>query len=416
MTRTVNQATALDAAVGSYEALVTVGGITDRVHFRSGTPLGNDDALLPLALEPSMRVGGVLDLPRGLSPSMRSSCSEIQGLLANWSGKGRVPQFERLEILTSDLPSQPTEGTRGVGAFFTSGVDSTYTALKHHDEITHLIFVDRYDIPQASPAAREAMLAFVRSSAARLDKPLVEVETNLRDFSDRWLTWEFYHGAALATVALLLSQELFKVYIPSTFELSFMVPWGSHPSLDPLWGTDSVAIIHDGSEADRLRKILAIAEHPGALSRLRVCWEHPGDTEESQNCGACEKCTRTMLSLWRCGLLESATSFPDHLNLDAVAHARLHVPAVRSQYREALAHAIRLRDPALSWALARALVTSELAEGLSGTKRQLRRSATMRRLAGRLRGRRSGPGSHAGGAGSSGMTSSPAQNEEAPPS
>jgi hypothetical protein len=406
-TRAVNRATVLAAAVGSYEVLVTVGDISDRVHFRSETPLGDDDALLPLALVPSMRVGGVLDLPRGLSPSMRSSCPEIQDLLAQWSGRRGVPQFEHVEVLTNDRPSQPAEAIRGVGAFFTSGLDSTYTALKHSDEITHLIYVDGFDLPHASPAVREAALMFVRSSAARLGKQLIEVETNLRDFSDRWLSWDFYHGAALATVALLLSQQLFKVYIASSFPSWQLSLWGSHPSLDPLWGTDGVVIVHDGSEADRIQKIRAIAEHPGALSRLRVCWENPGDTQESQNCGACEKCMRTMLVLWQCGLLELATSFPDHVDPRAVAHTRLelHDIDIRSQWKEAFVHAIRVREPALSCALALVLVRSTLDKGLDSTRQELGRSATIRRLVGWVRGRRSRPGGAYPPAASSGAVS-----------
>ena len=386
----VNQATVLDSTAGSYEVLVSVGGISDHVHFRSETPLGNDDALLPMALEPSMRVGGVLDLPRGLSPSIRSSCPKIQDLLADWSGRSGVPQFEHVEVRTSDRPSEPAKG-RGVGAFFTSGLDSTYTALKHSDEITHLIYVDRFDLPHASSAVREAALMSVRSSAANLNKQLIEVETNLRDFSDRWVSWTFYHGAALATVALLLSQQLYKVYIPSSLALWQIGPWGSHPSLDPLWGTDSMAIVHDGSEADRIQKIRAIAEHPGALSHLRVCWENAGDTEESQNCGTCEKCLRTMLSLWRCGLLERATSFPDHIDPWAVVRARLPRPDIdiRSQWHDAFVYAIKVREPALSCVLALVLVRASLAQRFGDTKWNLWRLGATRRLAEWRRGRRS---------------------------
>ncbi len=389
-TLVVNQATVLDATAGSYEVLLTVGGVSDRVHFRSATPLGNDDALLPMVLEPSMRVGGVLDLPGGLSPSSRAACPKIQDLLADWSGRDGVPHFEHIEVRTNDRTAEPAQG-RGVGAFFTSGLDSTYTALKHSDEITHLIFVDGFEHPHASPAVREAALKFVRGSAANLDKPLIEVETNLRDFSDRWVSWTFYHGAALATVALLLSEQLCKVYIPSSLALWQIAPWGSHPSLDPLWGTNGEAIVHDGSEAERIEKIQVLAEHGGALSRLRVCWENPGDTEQSQNCGTCEKCMRTMLSLWRCGLLERATSFPDHIDPWTAAHARLPLPDIdiRSQWHDAFVHAVKARDLAMSCALAVVLVRSSVTQRMNDTRWDLRRSQVIMRLVEWLRGRRS---------------------------
>jgi hypothetical protein len=46
--------------------------------------------------------------------------------------------------------------------------------------------------------------------------------------------------------------------------------------------------------------VLAIAEDPVAHVTLRVCWLNP---DQSNNCGRCEKCLRTMTSLAAAGVL-----------------------------------------------------------------------------------------------------------------
>src|SRR6185369_5970784 len=52
-------------------------------------------------------------------------------------------------------------------------------------------------------------------------------------------------------------------------------------------------IVHDGAEASRTEKVRCIAKNQEALDWLRVC----GNDTVDYNCGSCEKCLRTMMSL-----------------------------------------------------------------------------------------------------------------------
>ena len=69
--------------------------------------------------------------------------------------------------------------------------------------------------------------------------------------------------------------------------------YGSHPLLDPCYGSAALSIHHDGVRYSRLDKVGILAGWDVGLQHLRVCTRpnHP----DVLNCGRCEKCTRTML-------------------------------------------------------------------------------------------------------------------------
>jgi hypothetical protein len=207
-----------------------------------------------------------------------------------------------------------------VGCFFSGGVDSFFSVLTHRNELTHLVFVHGFDVELDDTELRDRVAIEARTAAAELDMPLIEVETDLRETFDRCSDWERYHGGALASVALLLRATLGKIYIAASDPWAVMVPWGSHPLLDPLWSTDDLTIVHDGSRADRGQKVESFRDEPVALKRLHVCWENP---DGAYNCGRCGKCVRTMLDLRMAGLLDQCVTLPDNLDTARVARTPL---------------------------------------------------------------------------------------------
>src|SRR5690606_29425499 len=109
-------------------------------------------------------------------------------------------------------------------------------------------------------------------------------------------------------------QGLAKVLIPSTHPYRDILPWGSSPLTDHLWSTEQVRIVHDGAEATRVEKLTELLVHePLAMQHLRVCTMNDGGLE---NCGRCNKCIRTMLTLELVGRLASDPSFPSTLPRD----------------------------------------------------------------------------------------------------
>ena len=164
------------------------------------------------------------------------------------------------------------------------------------------------------------------TAAAELDRPLITVETNLREIADkRRATWGRPHptdfwgsrvaGSTLASAALVLQGSLRKLYVPGSYTYKELFPWSSHPLLDPLWSTSDLESVHDGCEAARLEKVGAISDWSGPLRHLRVCYLN---SQDRYNCAKCEKCLRTLVALRLHGVRDKLDAFDKPLSLKRV--------------------------------------------------------------------------------------------------
>jgi hypothetical protein len=130
-------------------------------------------------------------------------------------------------------------------------------------------------------------------------KSLIPVETNFYAFGYRYnLSRDLSQGACLGSIALLLGMP--RAFVPASYSYSQLVPLGSHPLTDPLWTNECMEIVHEGAEVGRLEKIRKISECESALANLRVCFH-----DANVNCGKCDKCLRTMISLKLLGVSDA---------------------------------------------------------------------------------------------------------------
>jgi hypothetical protein len=271
-------------------------------------PSGN--AALAMTLVPAMRTARSLVLADSLSPQLFASQAAIQKLFRQWDD-----QFHAVPV-TAPLGEPRQASTGGTGLFFSGGVDSFFSLLRHREEITHLIFVRGFDIKLHKPDVQAAVLPVMRAVAAQMNKTLVEVSTNIREFSDSLVDWGLdYNGAAVAAVALLLAPTLNKVYVASSHSETDTFRWGSHLFLDHHYSTETLSLIHDGAKATRVEKVAAIADDRLVQQTLRVCFRNKGG---AYNCGRCEKCLRTMINLRVAGALEKVVTFDRDLRLNEV--------------------------------------------------------------------------------------------------
>ncbi len=117
------------------------------------------------------------------------------------------------------------------------------------------------------------------------------------------------HAAHLAAAAHLFPGALRSASIASSADLRrHYRPWGSHPLLDPLYGSGAIAIRHSGHEFARLEKVSDISRWDLAMSELIVCNETPLPAGV-RNCGRCEKCMRTLFEFLAVGSLSKASTF-----------------------------------------------------------------------------------------------------------
>ena len=229
---------------------------------------------MPLRLVRAVAEGKAADLGR-ISPRLASNLETIRDIYAAWIPGHKVP-------LNFELSSDTAAPCQGVSLFYSCGVDSFYSLIKHREEIDSLILIHGFDVPLAETKPFALVEAQAREVAGIFGKRLMVVRTNLHWEESSLYTdrpripcdWAMYHGAALAAIAYALAPNHRKVYIASTTSYEDLHPWGSHPLLDPLWSTDALQIIHDGGET-RMDKLRVVIQHPEALSRLRVCWETP---------------------------------------------------------------------------------------------------------------------------------------------
>jgi len=258
-----------------------------------------------------------------VSPLLASNVETIRDIYVAWTGLSQITLA--FEVAPAAAPCS------GVSLFFSGGVDSYYSLIKHRDEIESLVFVHGFEIPLADLETFASAQAQVREAAGLFGKRLIVVRTNMRwerpndppltNLSWEWphspCGWFMGHGAGMATVAHALAPNHGKMYIASSHSYADLHPWGSHPLLDPLWSSEAVQIVHDGGET-RVEKLRVLAQYPEALKRLRVCHRSYG----SENCGLCEKCLRTMLGLLAVGV-DRCAAFPDTLTPELVRQPKL---------------------------------------------------------------------------------------------
>jgi hypothetical protein len=337
------------------------------------------DTLLALLLLPATRLRRPVRIDGEVSPRILGAVPAIQAHYESW---GR--RFRAVDVLADARTPAATPAAAGA-CLFSGGVDSFYTLLRHQDSITHLIFVHGFDIDLADARRRNFAVSTAREVADRMGKQLVEVETNLRSFSDVHVDWILYFGAAMAAVALLLQPSFGRVFFASGFARSDWAenppPAGSHFALDPLWSTEASEIVHADADVTRIEKIRYIAQEPLAMDHLLVCYEGSG---EPYNCGRCSKCLRTMASLRLMGALERCRTLPDELDLDALAAMKDRSGSQPHFIRQNLRLA-REHDPELASALAASLEGSDLRSRLKAGRDRARALVADTRWAARYR-------------------------------
>lgn len=275
-------------------------------------------ALLPVAAtlhEP-------LRLPLPVDARLLENLRELLRIWTAW-----YPSLAMVPIEAEPCDAPPRGRTM---AFFSGGVDSFFTALRHGagdgtprtERIDDLVFVHGFDIRLANERALGNVLPVLERAADALGKPLLTVTTNLRETVFGATDWnQLSHGAALAAVALAMGPRYSTALVPSSAGYRDLRFWGSHPLTDPLFTSSRTRIVHDGPAFMRAEKTEYVAQSDIALGALRVCWR----SDDGWNCQACNNCYRTMLTLEALGVLDRSATF-DRARLDLDRASRIFCP------------------------------------------------------------------------------------------
>jgi len=261
-------------------------------------------ALAPLAAlrRESLRVHAPVDA------LLRDGVQEVTRVWQSW-----YPELLAVAIEAESLTSG-REAPGATASFFSGGVDSFFTALRHaagdgtpaSETIADLVLVHGFDIPIDNEPAFAHVEQSLQRAAASLGKRLVVVATNLRKTQFDHTDWSrVSHGAALAAVAHAVGGAYDTVLIGSSAGYRDLRFWGSHPLTDPMFTSSRTRVVHDGPAFMRVDKTQYVARSAVAMAHLRVCWQ----SDDGRNCGACNTCYRTMLALDAINALDACATF-----------------------------------------------------------------------------------------------------------
>jgi hypothetical protein len=158
--------------------------------------------------------------------------------------------------------------------------------------------------------------------------------------------------------------------IASTHDIPNLIPWGSHPLVDPNFSSVDMRIHHDSLELSRFAKTRLVGEWDVGLQNIRVCTANwPGT-----NCGRCEKCVRTMLALEALDALEQSAAFDAQtLSKETVRHITLFTENQLTYYGELIGPLRRAGREDLARAVEFVLARYRREVGLSGRLRRFDR-------------------------------------------
>lgn len=307
------------------------GGSTEQLWFDVPAHLGADlstsgnpwlACLLPMAVT----LNESLTLCRPVDAALHEGAV---ALMQTWSGCYPARGYRRVELDCDLLPTLPALPGAKLVQFFTGGVDSFFTLLRHAPDgdavdrrsIDELLTIWGFDIPLTASAAFDRVAARVASIGALSGQSAAVMATNIRESAWRMTHWgEIGQGPVMAGMALALERRYRHALLPASVSYDVYLPYGTHPLFDPLLSTAGLRFEDDGGQWTRTEKLAWVVRSALAMKELRVCWAGQSDT----NCGRCEKCLRTLAMLEILGARDRAVTFPaDSWSVSALGDLRL---------------------------------------------------------------------------------------------
>ena len=282
----------------------------------------NPHAFLVGSILPAMHYGEKrIFIDAEICPELKDNLTSAMQWIRHWY---YGPDRDLVKIDAGKRRGLPgTRTPERSGFFFSGGIDCLASLranrinypLEHPGSIRDGLLIYGQNIESDnSPETFKKAYAEFSGFAAENALCLIPVYTNIRLLEEGKEMFSINHGAILGAVAHAFSGRLTTVCISASDSIpglqfvhsSFVKPHGSHPLLDPCYGSSDLRIRHDGITMTRLDKTKLIADWEPALKNIRVC----GPNWPGNNCGKCEKCIRTMLELLAAGVLKKSDAFP----------------------------------------------------------------------------------------------------------
>lgn len=260
-----------------------------------------------------------------ISQMAMRNVEELQSIWQMW----RPKTYKKIEILPDRVDTSRIVKTQEKAiAAFSGGVDSIYTAMRHtrllpenvRYPLSDALMIHGFDVDIDNISGFKKLVSRVTPILTDLNIKLRTLRTNSREL--KLQNWDDSHGLELAACLHMYYDEFaFGLVGSSGPYYNFILPWGSNAVTDRLISGNNLSIIHDGGGSFRTDKVNDIKNYPLACKLLRVCYE---DTENSKNCGKCEKCVRTQLAFLAAGAKSIPECFPEGFNLQIIKDVKLY--------------------------------------------------------------------------------------------
>jgi hypothetical protein len=257
------------------------------------------------------------ELDHRVATSMEAVREEFKAMYPSLAWSGSIAAKRLVEV-----PSRPA-GRFSAASFYTGGVDSTWTALRHAAPDLLLIRVWGSDVRLENEDEWRAVAAHAQGFADTFGGGFAHVRSNFRSISYRrldrltpaitlwWIDVQMSLALAGLAAPLLHHHGIPLLRIASSYTAAYSAPSVLLPRVDDKVSLATARFGHDSWEYSRQAKIKAIVEFHRERKNvqwpLMVCWlSRPG----RENCGRdCEKCIRTVIGLSMAGADLAAYGF-----------------------------------------------------------------------------------------------------------
>ncbi len=307
--------------VAEYSVLVETSNETKKLWYRVNRSYADfisdkaDTALLALIL-PAMLSGENIHVCGSLSERLFYNLSgPFQKLL-----QIVIPTLKTIHLEAEDLNSFILKA-KGVATGYTGGIDSTSVIIDHTSDtkpagfrLTHLFYNNVGGANSRDRDVFNARSSHIENQAKQFNLPIIITDSNLDSFYTKELGWQLTHSIRNCTVAYLFEKQVGRFYYASGLRYADIKALPKRdiayidPILLPLLTKECIEVIPSGSEYSRPEKTMKYLKHSCGSSKPMVCTKNRKNLDK-ENCGVCEKCKRTLLTIEIAGQLDSYKQF-----------------------------------------------------------------------------------------------------------
>jgi hypothetical protein len=252
-----------------------------------------------------------------VDPALLESVAEaLAWIMSAFGYEYPAPVLEATHVNRSPAPRGRHAGmlSCGVDSLAMLRLNHARYAPSHPRRIAAGVVIGGFDCVTPAQYAQLMERAHAVGEAAGIE--VLDVNTNIAEVA-QWphptrpfpvFSPREYQACILIAAAHALSGRISSVSVASwgaaSLAVAFQRARGSHPLLDPLYGSSSMRVFHADGTVPRLQKLRIVADWDVAMKNLLVCskWDRPLDS----NCGRCGKCVRAMLEFVAVGKLDSS--------------------------------------------------------------------------------------------------------------